>query len=124
MPFLRKQATNFWDSIGDQLTYSLTLHNEQTLVDIDVISVSDPLLDDIVCTPAIPVTLPAGTNTTLSCVGTYNVTLNDLFVDEQCRIVVPNTAQLVYNLTGIEENAQQTSTSSTTTLGHCNDVYV
>ncbi len=79
-------AGSGFDSVGDEITYGLVARNSGNVTLTDV-SISDPRLGDLACTPAQPATLAP--QATLSCIGSYIVVQADLEAGS-----VPNTAMV------------------------------
>ncbi len=64
-----------FSAVGQVLTYTLTATNSGAL-NLNSVTVSDPMLADLSCTPAIPATL--GPGAAITCTGTHTVTQADL----------------------------------------------
>ncbi|HEX2912156.1 MAG TPA: hypothetical protein VH186_15205, partial [Chloroflexia bacterium] len=95
---LTKSVTEkFYSAVGDVLHYTLVATNTGN-VTLSNVSISDPKLGTLTCTPAQPASLAPGA--TLSCTGSYTVTQADLNAGK-----VDNTATVVGSFGGKDYTA-------------------
>jgi uncharacterized repeat protein (TIGR01451 family) len=71
----KSTATTSFDHVGQVIAYTLVATNDGN-VTLSNVSISDPKLGVLTCTPAQPATLAPGTS--LTCAGSYTVTQADL----------------------------------------------
>jgi len=75
---------------GDQVTYTMTATNNGNTT-LNNVTISDPMLPSLSCTPAIPVAALAPA-ATITCTGVYTVTQNDFDTDGGGDQAIDNTA--------------------------------